>query len=746
MSQKRIFTIYKFGIIFLGISCFAFALFNLNPTAYSWGFIVLMSLAFTVAPMLSIDIPHSKFAVTFSEGLIFLAFLLYGGEAAIFLAALGTIASGLYLKSQGMVFKSWMLHTNAGLTCVSTTITYLVWSIFLNYTGIESIPAHSAYLPLALSVLATTQFFAFCSLTVLMHLLMEPKKLPEMWKKDFLSSSLTQIIGAILAGISFRVIYNADVTMLPLMLGTFGIIYLTYREIIKDMTKAVNLAAQVNIEKAEIEKKFAEESESNLLQINSLVEEQDKIYQDLQTSREALDRAAYYDSLTGLFNRTYLIERLELLLDLDIDIANKYYVLFLDITRFKNINDSLGHPVGDKILTLVAKRLKRILRDEDTISRLGGDEFAIILNDLSSIEEAEYYARRIHRKVTQPYTTEGHKIYIDLNIGISPFDVEHSKPEDILRDADIAMHHAKENDLNIGVFDKELRRQFLENVSLESELRFAVRRDEFLLYYQPIISLKNGKIVGFEALLRWNHPVNGFISPAQFIPIAEESGIIIPITKWILTETCQQLAQWKRDIPNARDLKVSVNISGKHLAVENLPDQVHKAIKEAKLDPTSLILEITESSAMQNAEQTIRIFEKLRKIGVAVSIDDFGTGYSSLSYLHRLPFDSLKIDRSFVSEVTAQNENAQILQTIVALAQNLNLRTVAEGIETYEQLEILQDLKCDLGQGFLFSKPLPKEKAETLLHEKTQWIPSNEKQINEADIAYDISHDTLHVF
>ncbi len=547
-------------------------------------------------------------------------------------------------------------------------------------------------------------------------------------------------------GIILKFIYSADFLTMTLALATFGIIYITYRAMIKDMNKAVIQAEQAEHQKAESEKNRAEEAELNLAKVNSLFEEQEKISQDLQISREDLQRAAYYDSLTGLFNRTYLIERLELLLDLDIDIANKYYVLFLDISRFKNINDSLGHPVGDKILTLIAKRLKRILRDEDTISRLGGDEFAIILNDLSSIEEAEYYARRIHRKLTQPYSTEGHKIYIDLNVGISPFDAEHLKPEDILRDADIAMHHAKANASNIGVFDKELRRHFLENVKLESELRFAVRRNEFALYYQPIISLTDGTLVGVETLLRWQHPQYGFISPAQFIPIAEESGLIIPITKWILSEACRQMAQWKEFIPNAGHLKISINISGKHLAVENLPEQVQKSLKESNLEPTSLILEITESSAMENAEQTIKIFEKLRKIGVAVSIDDFGTGYSSLSYLHRLPFDSLKIDRSFVSDVDKQTENAQILQTIVALAQNLNLRTVAEGIETVEEMQILQDLGCDLGQGFLFSKPLPKNEMENLLYQKSQWLPKTAENIAEANLTYDISQNSLHVF
>lgn len=730
----------------LGGICCAYSLFHFKPVVFSLGFFVLLALALIVAPRLSIWIPHSKFAVSFSDPLIFLAFLFYGGEAAIFLAAIGTITIGVYLKSKRIIVKNWVIIANAASASLAISIAYIVWSLFANFTDIENFSSNTANLAITLSVLAITQFFASSGLAVFLHLLIGNPKSWQMWKKDFLSSSLTQIMGAGLAGIMFKLAYHTDFLTMTLALATFGIVYLTYREMIRDMNEAVIQAEQAEHKKAEAEKKRAEEAELNLAKLNSLFEDQEKISQDLQMSKEALERAAYYDSLTGLFNRTYLIERLELLLDLDIDIANKYYVLFLDINRFKNINDSLGHPIGDKILTLVAKRLKHILRDEDTIARLGGDEFAIILNDLSSIEEAEFYARRIHRKLTQPYSTEGHKIYIDLNVGISPFDVEHLKPEDILRDADIAMHHAKANASNIGVFDKELRTRFLENVKLESELRFAVNRNELALYYQPVISLTDGTLVGFETLLRWQHPKFGFISPVQFIPIAEESGLIIPITIWILSEACSQMARWKEIIPNTKHLKFSINISGKHLAVENLPDQVLKALEESNLDATSLILEITESSAMENAEQTIRIFEKLRKIGVSISIDDFGTGYSSLSYLHRLPFDSLKIDRSFVSDVNKQTENAQILQTIVSLAQNLNLRTVAEGIETVEQLKVLQHLGCDLGQGFLFSKPLPKDEIENLLYEKSQWLPQTVESIVEADLTYDISQDNLHIF
>jgi diguanylate cyclase (GGDEF)-like protein len=656
------------------------------------------------------------------------------------------MATCFHLKSKGVEFGRLMIPTNIALASFATTVTYAAFYLFLRFSEINFQSGNLMDLVGVLGFLALMQFITSSSFAAVSHALKKNLNFWQTWRRECLSSSMTQIFGAVLAGIFFKVLNNTAITNVAVAIAVYALFYLSYRQMIKDINASIEKAEKAEKERAEAEKIRAEDAELNLAKVNALFEAQEIISLDLQMSKEALERAAYYDSLTGLFSRNYLIERLALLLDLDIDIANQYYVLFLDINRFKNINDSLGHPVGDKILILVAKRLKHILRDEDTISRLGGDEFAIILNDLSSIEEAEYYARRIHRKLTQPYATDGHRIYLDLNIGISPFDSEHTKPEDILRDADIAMHHAKENASNIGVFDKELRRRFLENVKFEHELRFAVKRNELMLYYQPVVSLTDGRLIGFETLLRWHHPKYGFISPDRFIPIAEESGLIIPITKWILREACAQLAEWKQFIPNTEDLKLSVNISGKHLAVENLPDQVRKALEESKLEASSLILEITESSAMENAEQTIRIFEKLRKLGVAISIDDFGTGYSSLSYLHRLPFDSLKIDRSFVSDVKRQTENAQILQTIVSLAQNLNLRTVAEGIETVEQMDVLRDLRCDLGQGFLFSKPLPKDEITHLLYEKSQWLPKSAENREEAELTYDISQNNLHVF
>jgi predicted signal transduction protein with EAL and GGDEF domain len=407
----------------------------------------------------------------------------------------------------------------------------------------------------------------------------------------------------------------------------------------------------------------------------------------------------------------------------------------------------LGHSVGDKVLILVAKRLTRAVKMEDTVARLGGDEFAIVLSDLKSVEEAKRYARKIHQKLIQPFSLNGHKIFTDVQIGISPFDEDHQKPEDILRDADIAMHYAKEKEIPFAVFDKDLRSKVLETIKLESHLRFALEKNELSMYYQPLISLADGGIIGFEALLRWHHTELGFIPPAQFISIAEDSGQIIPITEWILEQTTNQIAEWQKISPAFSKLMVSVNISGKHIAQDGLIETVEKCLKKARLRPASLKLEITESTAMENAKRTIEVLSELSRIGTQLSIDDFGTGYSSLSYLHRLPFDTLKIDRSFVNEVGENGENSEILQTIISLAKNLRMKVIAEGIETENQLALLRNLGCDYGQGYLMSKPLPKVEIETLLYQKHLWFPkgflADEK---ETSVPNEISGQTISDF
>jgi diguanylate cyclase (GGDEF)-like protein len=432
------------------------------------------------------------------------------------------------------------------------------------------------------------------------------------------------------------------------------------------------------------------------------------------------------DSLTGLANRKKFGDILrKAILEYRDDPAQNFQVLFVDIRSFKHINDTLGHTIGDKVLAIAAKRFVRMLNPNDTVARIGGDEFAIILRDLSTVGKAQKVARRIYESITQPFSLSGNNINIDLNIGIAPCDAEYDTPEQILRDADIAMHFAKENGTGLGVFTKELRARFLKRFRFEMDLRHALERNELSMNYQPIVSLAEGRIIGFEALLRWHHNEFGLIPPATFIPIAEEAGLIQPITVWILQETTKQLAVWQKISPEYRNLLVSINISGKHLSNEDLFDDVELALQKSGIQPATLKLEITESATMENPENTVNVLRRLKRLGVQLSIDDFGTGYSSLSYLQRLPFDTLKIDRSFVSGVGANGENSELLQTIISLAKNLKMRVIAEGIETEGQLAVLQTLGCDFGQGYLMARPKAVDETEKLLYSHKYLLPDS---------------------
>jgi diguanylate cyclase (GGDEF)-like protein len=726
MKNQSVSTYTKAIFIAGGIFCFIYALLNLSSRALSWDFLLILIFTVFAAPKLSLTLQRSKFIVTFSDAVIFLSFLVYGGEAAILLASLETLSNCVYNKIKGFTWGYLMIPVNVSIVAIATAIAYFVWfSTFFS----DDISAHTPHLIATLGILATVQFIASSLFATLFHSLKEGSNFFQTWKKYCFSSSMSQLVGAGLAGIIYKLINYADPLTTIFALAALGILYLSYRQSIGEINTAIEQAEQAEREKANAEREKRIEVENYAEKLSNSLKKEEEANNALRKSQKAFRYAALHDSLTDLANRQRFSEILyQLIADFKANPETRFYILFLDIRRFKDINDSLGHTIGDKILMITAKRFLRMVQKTDTVARLGGDEFAIILRNLSTVNKALKVARRIHQSISQPFSLSGNRIFINVNIGIAPCDVEYNTPEDILRDADIAMHYAKEKGTGAAVFTKELRTRFLERVQLESDLRHAVEREELEMHYQPLISLKDGSIMGFEALLRWHHPQLGMISPVKFIPIAEESGLIIPITIWILQETCQQLAIWQKISPAFQNLIVSVNISGKHLSNDELTDDVEQALELAGLTPESLKLEITESVAMENAEHTIDILTSLKRTGVQLSLDDFGTGYSSLSYLHRLPFDTLKIDRSFVYSVGENGENSEILQTIVSLAKNLKMKIIAEGIETESQLSLLQFLGCDYGQGYLLAKPQPQEEATRMLYQKTHWLPNHENE------------------
>jgi diguanylate cyclase (GGDEF)-like protein/PAS domain S-box-containing protein len=454
---------------------------------------------------------------------------------------------------------------------------------------------------------------------------------------------------------------------------------------------------------------------------------------DRKRAEERLVHDALHDALTGLPNRVLFMDHLKHAVERSRRNARtrrskEFYftVLFLDLDRFKIINDSLGHMVGDQLLVGIARRLETCVRSVDTVARLGGDEFTVLLEDLKDPGDIFEVVDRIQKELSAPFNLGGHEVFTSVSIGVAPSTTGYERAEDILRDADTAMYRAKSSGkARHEVFDREMHAHAMNLLHIETDLRRAVERGELRLHYQPIVSLSDEKVVGFEALARWQHSERGLVSPMDFIPVAEETGLIIPIGRWVLREACRQMSEWKRSDASSASLFISVNLSGKQFTQPDLLGQVTQTLEETGLDPRSLKLEITESVVMENIESAVEALESLRSLGVEVSIDDFGTGYSSLSYLHRLPIDTLKVDRSFVSRMASNNENTEIVRTIVTLAQSLDMKVVAEGVETSEQLAQLQILRCEGGQGYLFSRPLDAEAAAALLAERSSADAAN---------------------
>lgn len=434
-------------------------------------------------------------------------------------------------------------------------------------------------------------------------------------------------------------------------------------------------------------------------------------------AEEQLIHDAFHDTLTGLPNRVLFMDRLK---HADRRAARHkdyiFSVLFVDLDRFKVVNDSLGHTIGDQLLVAVSQRLEECLRPGETVARLGGDEFAILLEDIKSDNDVEHIINRIQHKLEQPFNLSGNEVFTSASIGISLSAAGYVNPEHMLRDADIAMYHAKLNGrARYEIFDEQMHAHVVARLQLETDLRHAVENHEFHLNYQPIMLMDTGKIKGFEALVRWDHPNRGLIMPAEFISIAEDTGMIISLGKWVLEEACRQLSIWQKEI--ACDISMGVNLSIKQFT-PNLVATVKDAIMNTGIKPESLILEITESMIMENAEFASKLLAELKALNVKLHIDDFGTGYSSLSYLHQFPLDALKIDRSFIAKIGIDNEEKlEIVKAIVALANNLNLDVIAEGVETAEQLTHLRHLNCKNIQGYLFSRPLNAESAKKFLRQ-----------------------------
>lgn len=452
--------------------------------------------------------------------------------------------------------------------------------------------------------------------------------------------------------------------------------------------------------------------------------ELEKANQELQIEigeRKAVEQQLTYDSLhdamTGLPNRVLFLDRLGQAIEYcKRRTEYTFAILFVDLDQFKVINDSLGHLTGDQLLISAGMRMKEALRSSDTVARLGGDEFAILLEITGEQESALKVAEKLQETIRLPFKLDGHELYITVSIGVVRSLDGYIHPEEVLRDADIAMYQAKaQGKARFEVFDLKMRSYAFSRLEMEQELRVALENSEFQLYYQPIMLMKSNELVSFEALIRWVHPKRGLLPPGEFLPIAEESGLILPIEKWVLNEACAQLKHWHEKYPSLQNVSVNVNISNRQFAQPDFVDGVIKALQVNALKAESLKLEITENVLISNYAAANEIFTKLRDLGVQLEIDDFGSGYSALGYLQHFPISAIKIDKSFVDEIGKSSRGLELIRAIISMARELGMEAIAEGIETDEQLSQLQGLSCNLGQGFLLSRPLDKESAEEIL-------------------------------
>lgn len=432
---------------------------------------------------------------------------------------------------------------------------------------------------------------------------------------------------------------------------------------------------------------------------------------------EQLTHQALHDPLTKLGNRVLFRDRVEHAIQRVKRTHAPIAILFLDLDHFKSVNDSLGHAAGDELLLSVTERLQACLRASDTPARFGGDEFAILLEDLEHAEQAAFIAERIRLVLCAPFTIAGSEVFISTSIGIAITTNGSETPEELLRNADVAMYLSKTKGKDrYTIFENEMHDVLIKRVQLETDMRTAIEAREFELYYQPIIDLQSERIMGMEALVRWNHPQHGLIPPLDFIPLAEETGLIVPLGRWILNEACRQAREWQVAYKAAKPLSITVNIASRQFLEGDLSAIVMHALAKSKLPAQSLILEITESTMLSNTETTIKKLNELKELGIRFAIDDFGTGYSSLSYLQRFPIDILKIDKSFIDKIALDKEGAAVANAIITMSETLNLKTIAEGIESLGQKAVLQNLGCELGQGYHFAKPLRAKDMAEFLH------------------------------
>ncbi len=691
-----------FGVI---VSAVAIWRFPFERVDASLGVLSVITIFFS--SYLRIQLPRTKIHLTISDALVFLSLLVYGGEVAVLLAILETAFTSFNFRRQGVSISFKTIAINVLIAAISVSVTSLAITIAFGRPGDIISSFGSTTFVWALGLMALAQFLVNSILVSAFVAIKSDSTLWRVWNDYCLNALVMYLCGSAMAGICAMALLQINIYLFAAVCVFFGLVYLTYRRYVDDV-KATSAMAE------EAERNRADQAERHVHELEHYVEA-------LRESREKFRHAAYHEALTDLPNRNYVIESLQgLLSECRTDPKKKFAVFFLNLNRFRTVNESLGHSTGDRIIREVAKRLGEMQSDCDVTGHFGGDEFVLIMPGVDQPEVATGIADALAKRISEAIRFKGREVFASVSMGIAFGNNDYKYAEDILRDADIALYHAKDSRRTSVIFDRAMYMQAVERQQIETDLRYAIVCNELELFYQPIVRLSDLSLSGAEALVRWNHPKRGLVSPTAFIPLAESTGLIMPMTIQILQSSCAQLNKWNERDP-ANPLTLSVNLSVTHFGDPDLVRQIETIIDESGIAATSLKLEITESAVMENAESAISMLKRIKDTGVSISIDDFGTGYSSLSYLHKFPIDYLKIDRSFVAAMDEANENREIVKTIVALAKALKFSIIAEGIETIDQLQKLDRLGCEFGQGYLFGAPMPVADFDELIGSGAIW-------------------------
>lgn len=725
-------SLYAGVVVPIAVCSIVWAVYSFPYSAMSVEMLAVSLATILFGSSLRVQLPGTNVHLTASDAMVFFVLLTFGGELAVVLGCTEAAFSSLMLRRKGVKMRFKTIMVNTAISAVSVFSSALAVYALFGRPEMAVENASISNLTLIMLVIGLSQFVTNSVLVSAYISIRSNEGIWKVWNEYCFNALVIYLSGALLGGLLSKALKQVDLFLFVSVAGFFAVVYFTY-------ARYANAVKNSSAKAEKAERDRAEQAEQHISELEHYIQQLEVSSTALRESHERLHHTVYHDALTGLPNRNYFLDELNNLLERRTESREDFAVIFLDLNRFKTINDSLGYTIGDEMIKTVAQRLSSSGVEGCSVGRFGGDEFAMIMTGIKSTGDALALANWMNSQVAQPYDLLGRHVFATASIGIAISDDRYRDAEEILRDADIAMYNAKENNKPCVVFDQIMHARAVSLLELETDLRLAVQRKEFELYYQPIVSLSDTSLLGFEALIRWNHPSRGLVTPGEFIDTAESTGLMIPMTLQVLRTACDQLTKWKRARVAPRSLMMSVNLSASHLSQPDVVNQLKEIIEESGIDPSCLKLEITESAVMGNAEAVIEVLKKIQRLGVQLSIDDFGTGYSNLSYLHRFPIDTLKVDRSFVSTMEDGSENGEIVRTVIALAKALRLSVIAEGIESIHQFHQLRILGCEFGQGYLFARPLPEKEATQLLEDPGRWtniLPANEVGVIARNLEY----------